>query len=111
MNTDLVWYVAYGSNLSEDRFHCYIKGDMPKCSYKMFEGCRNTTLPREVKSEILDRKLYFAENSQSWQGMGVSLISEESSPTAKTYPVKYLIMCDQLEDFAKQEKYTANYRA
>lgn len=106
MNTDLVWYVAYGSNLSQDRFHCYITGGMPEGSDKMFEGCRDTTLPREIKSEILDRELYFAENSQSWQGMGVSFISKESSPTAKTYAVKYLITREQLEDLAKQETST-----
>lgn len=106
MNTDLVWYVAYGSNLSHDRFYCYITGGTPEGSDKVFEGCRDTTLPQAVKREILDRELYFAENSQSWQGMGVSFIRNVTSPTAKTYVVKYLITRGQLEDLAKQETST-----
>lgn len=106
MNTDLVWYVAYGSNLSHERFLCYIRGGTPEGSDKAFEGCRDTTLPREVKPEILDRELYFAENSKGWQGMGVSFIRNESSHTSKTYALKYLITREQLEDLAKQETST-----
>lgn len=102
MNTDLVWYVAYGSNLSNERFLCYIRGGTPEGSDKAFEGCRDTTLPRDVKPEILDRELYFAENSKGWQGMGVSFIRNESSNTSKTYVIKYLITREQLEDLAKQ---------
>jgi len=106
MNTDFVWYVAYGSNLAQDRFHCYITGGTPEGSDKTFEGCRDTALPREVKREILNRELYFAENSKSWQGMGVAFIKNNESPTARTYAVKYLITREQLEDVAKQETNT-----
>ena len=106
MNKELVWYITYGSNLSHERFNCYIAGGTPEGSEKKFEGCRDKNLPRDVKETMLHQELYFAENSASWQNGGVAFIKNEINTNITTLCVKYLITRQQLEDIAKQETST-----
>ena len=40
-----VWYVAYGSNLSRERFCRYIRGGRPEGSERDLPGCRDTSDP------------------------------------------------------------------
>ncbi|CCH80358.1 hypothetical protein BN12_90013 [Nostocoides japonicum T1-X7] len=44
---DLVWYAAYGSNLSLERFHCYVAGGRPPGGRHTYPGCRDASPPRE----------------------------------------------------------------
>ena len=76
-NSDLVWYVCYGSNLCYERFMCYLTGEgsekygvaaRPDCR------CNNPNPPQRIEITILPYPLYFARNSSSWQGQGVAFI-------------------------------------
>src|SRR5205823_6117258 len=42
----LVWYVSYGSNLSAERFHYYIRGGRPPGAARTYPGARDRALPR-----------------------------------------------------------------
>ncbi len=56
-----VWYVGYGSNLSQQRFLCYITGRIPCFGKKKNDGCKkNQTLPADNKPIIIHYPLYFA---------------------------------------------------
>ena len=65
-NDRLVWYVAYGSNLQEERFMRYINGD---CDRK---GCNDKTPPRKSIPVIIPGERYFAKSSSRWQNKGVA---------------------------------------
>ena len=38
-----IWYVAYGSNLSRERFCTYLRGGRPDGSERDYPGCRDTS--------------------------------------------------------------------
>ena len=40
-----IWYVAYGSNLSRQRFHHYLRGGRPHGNDREYPGCRDTSDP------------------------------------------------------------------
>lgn len=107
--SNLVWYAGFGSNISKDRFHCYIEGGKPEGNFKNHEGCRNKDLPKEEKSLIVNHELYFAKKSRSWKNGGVGFINAERDEAIKTFARMYLITKQQLEDLAKQENNTSNY--
>ncbi len=98
-----VWYASYGSNLCLDRFFCYIRGGIPEGSSKMHEGCRDQTLPKEIKNIEIKRDLYFAKAHSSWGKGGVAFINNEKNNNASTLGRMYLITYDQFVDVVKQE--------
>lgn len=63
-----VWYVSYGSNISENRFSCYIEGGIPEGSEKEEKGCENTTPPKKVKSRAPLSSLFYKGKKQMGQG-------------------------------------------
>lgn len=76
---NLVWYVSYGSNLMEERFHCYIKGGIPAGSNEAEKGCRDHTLPVHNKGCELPYPLYFAKDTSKWGTGGVAFIGHRST--------------------------------
>ncbi|WP_078428051.1 hypothetical protein [Alkalihalobacterium alkalinitrilicum] len=98
-----VWYASYGSNLSKDRFLCYIRGGKPEGSEKVEVGCRDQSLPLKEASHIMHYPLYFAQNSIRWQKQGVAFIGLTEDKQHRTYSRKYLITEDQFFDVVKQE--------
>ena len=98
-----VWYASYGSNLSKDRFLCYIRGGKPEGSEKTEVGCRDKTLPKEDKTYIMNYPLYFAKNSVRWQKQGVAFIGLQEDQQHPIYSRKYLITTEQFMDVVKQE--------
>ncbi|MEB1806959.1 MAG: hypothetical protein LPK26_06625 [Bacillaceae bacterium] len=98
-----VWYASYGSNLSNDRFLCYIRGGKPEGSDKEEVGCKDQSLPLKQRSHIMYYPLYFAKNSDRWQNQGVAFIGLSKDENHKTYSRKYLITEDQFFDVVKQE--------
>ena len=59
---DLVWYAAYGSNLSFKRYKRYIA------------KCQSDSVPVKNKPIIIPHQLYFAQRSEKWKNMGVAFI-------------------------------------
>ncbi len=99
---DYVWYASYGSNLFEDRFHCYISGGTPEGSTFAEIGCTNTTLPLKETSISIPYELYFSKFSKRWQG-GVAFIDTVRNPSARTYGKMYLITGEQFQEIVQQE--------
>jgi hypothetical protein len=96
-----IWYAAYGSNLSEARFLCYIYGGKPDGSTSANEGCREKLLPVAKESLTIEGKLYFAKDSSSWGEGGVAFIDPESP--GKTLGRIYKIRYNQFLDIFAQE--------
>ncbi|MFD1385302.1 hypothetical protein ACFQ4Z_00700 [Oceanobacillus oncorhynchi subsp. oncorhynchi] len=98
-----VWYVSYGSNISENRFSCYIEGGIPEGSEKEEKGCENTTPPKKVKKAELPYPLYFTKEKSKWGKGGVAFIGHKSNKDTKTYARKYLITDEQFGEVVEQE--------
>ncbi|WP_163538713.1 hypothetical protein [Gracilibacillus sp. YIM 98692] len=103
MSKQYVWYASYGSNLSRDRFLCYIKGGRPRGSEKEEVGCRDQSLPIDESTYIMHFPLYFAKESERWQRQGVAFIGLKKDEKSYTYSRKYLITVEQFMDVVKQE--------
>jgi len=98
-----IWYASYGSNLLEERFHCYIRGGQPNGSSKMYSGCTNKSLPTDNKPISIHHELYFANKSKSWNGSGVGFIKTEFDESKITLGRMYLITIEQFIEVVKQE--------
>lgn len=101
---DLVWYAGYGSNLSQDRFACYISGGVCAENGKSYDGSDDPTPPRATRNRGYAGQLYFGNNSPSWGGSGVAFYDPE--PKDKDYRVYmklYQITRQQLHDVQDQE--------
>jgi hypothetical protein len=60
--TPLVWYAAYGSNVCQDLFLCYIRGGTPAGSKRNYVGCSDNSLPRDARPITIPHRL-----SLRWQ--------------------------------------------
>ncbi len=98
-----VWYVSYGSNISKDRFACYIEGGIPEGSEKEERGCKNTTPPKKTTKAILPYPLYFMKEESKWGKGGVAFIGHEPDKDTRTYARKYLITDEQFGEVVEQE--------
>ncbi|SHG74966.1 hypothetical protein [Ornithinibacillus halophilus] len=99
-----VWYASYGSNISEDRFLCYITGDTPPGSTKAERGCRDNTRPMDSAEVNMPYPLYFAKKRSKWGEGGVAFIDHKKSEAANaTVGKMYLITDEQFADVVAQE--------
>jgi len=105
----LVWYVAYGSNLLEDRFSSYIIGGQPEGAQKIYDGCRDKTLPSRSKPKKINYEIYFAKNSSVWENGGVCFLNTNNNKSKIAYTKMYLVTRQQIEDIAKQETNSTNF--
>lgn len=104
MTSELVWYVAYGSNLCAARFSCYLGGGIPPGAAWDYPGCRDRRPARESMSLLLPGSLYFAGESSVWTG-GMALYDHETP--GPTFGRGYLITAEQFADVAAQEMHQA----
>lgn len=97
---DLIWYAAYGSNLSQDRLMHYLAGGQPQGAKRSYAGARDPSRPRATKSLLLPGEVYFAWQSTTWGG-GVAFYD----PTVHGASAgrAYLITASQFADIAAQE--------
>lgn len=98
-----VWYVSYGSNMSEARLAAYLEGGVPPGGNRANPGAHDSTPPRRSVPVDLPGALYFAGESRQWHG-GVAFYDHDSEggPTAAR---AYLITAQQFADIAAQETY------
>ncbi len=102
-----VWYVSYGSNLSEARLAAYLEGGVPPGGNRANPGARDRSLPRRSAAVELPGALYFSGDSPQWGG-GVAFYDHaargvgEGGPTAAR---AYLVTAQQFADVAAQEMY------
>jgi hypothetical protein len=98
-----VWYAAYGSNLAEDRFLCYIRGGRPCGGKHRLAGCRDKTPPAQSRSHQLPLRLFIGGRSQTWDGHGVAFVGTRRRPDQTTWVRIWLVRTSQLEDVVAQE--------
>ncbi len=97
-----VWYVSYGSNMSSERFTCYLAGGCPPGGSRPNPGARDATPPARSVPLDLPGTTYFAGDSTQWGG-GVAFY-DHATP-GRTAARGYLITRAQLADVAAQEMY------
>lgn len=99
----LVWYAAYGSNLSYARFTTYLAGGTPEGRTRPQAGASDPTPPAADRPYLLRRPLVFARDAPSWGGGGVAFVGADEDPDALTYARIYLITAGQLREVHAQE--------
>lgn len=95
-----VWYVAYGSNLSRERFCRYIRGGRPDGSERDLPGCRDTSDPVDSFGVLIDGGVYFAGHSSGWRA-GMAFYDPRA--TGEVAARAYLITAEQFADVLAQE--------
>lgn len=104
-----VWYLAYGSNMSGDRFSRYIRGGRAKGSALGNQGCRDKQLPpcmtgaSPVKRAVILHRLYFSHYSNFWNHGGLAFIEDQPIEGARVYCRLYSVTAQQLADLWAQE--------
>ena len=98
--TDLVWYVAYGSNLSAERFGCYLAGGRPHGSLRTYDGCRDPSLPRRTAAVWLRGSLGFGGESRVWRG---GMAFYDPGGDGRVAARAYLVTFAQFGDILAQE--------
>jgi hypothetical protein len=98
----VIWYAAYGSNLSRDRFDCYLNGGTPDGAKHAYPGCRDASEPKDDRAGEIDAELAFGGTSLTWGG-GVAFVSPEQGHATKVR--MYLITLEQFEDLVAQENW------
>jgi hypothetical protein len=97
---DLVWYVAYGSNMRAARFGCYISGGRPSGANRTYLGCRDPSPPRRDIAIQLAGGLTFAGQSRVWGG-GVAFYNPHAD--GEIAARAYLLTFGQFSDVVAQE--------
>ncbi len=98
-----IWYAAYGSNLSRERFDIYLNGGTPDGATHTYPGCRDSSDPSDDRSlEIDGLELCFGGLSQTWGG-GVAFV--RAAAGAKVKARLYLITHEQFLDVVAQENW------
>ncbi len=96
-----VWYACYGSNISSERFACYIRGGVCRRNGRNYKGCGDKTMWKDSMILEMPGRMYFANHSSSWQQGGVSFFMPDRG--GKTVMRLYLITYGQLKEIQGQE--------
>ncbi len=107
-DSDEVWYAAYGSNLQAKRFRCYLEGGCCEENGRTYPGCRDKTLWKESICRDFTGRMYFGNNSGSWNGGGVAFYSHGAGRD-KVKMRLYKITRGQLHDIREQEGPSDNW--
>jgi hypothetical protein len=95
-----VWYAAYGSNLSRERFLTYVRGGRPAGATRTYPGARDRSLPSAEVAFAMPGQLFFGWESPTWGG-GIAFYdtTSEGSVLARAYRLTE----QQFADVAAQE--------
>ncbi|MEU7983029.1 histone deacetylase [Micromonospora sp. NPDC049081] len=99
---ELLWYVAYGSNLHAARLGWYLAGGRPPGGLRSYPGCRDCRPPRRTRPVLVPGGIYFAGESRAWTG-GMAFYDPELPGVAAARG--YLLTRAQFADLAAQEMY------
>lgn len=100
--TTHVWYAAYGSNLSPQRFDCYVSGGRPEGAQRTHTGCRDTSMPTGCRPIQLPGRVIFGEESGVWGGGMAFYDPQGDGPSLAT---AYRLTLEQFEDVWFQERH------
>jgi hypothetical protein len=95
-----VWYAAYGSNLSRERFLTYVRGGRPAGAARTYPGARDPSLPSAEVAFTMPGRMFFGWESPTWGG-GIAFYdsTSEGSVLARAYRLTE----QQFADVAAQE--------
>jgi hypothetical protein len=96
----LCWYLAYGSNLQQERFACYLGGGRPADAARTYVGARDTSVPRRWEPLRVPGRMVFAGESLVWGG-GVAVLDPRGP--GEVAGRAYLLTLEQLDDVVAQE--------
>jgi hypothetical protein len=100
---ELVWYAAYGSNLSRERLRLYLEGGCPPGRIHGHPGCADPSPPRADHPAVLPLPLRFA-GAGGWGG-GVAFVDPDPRPDVRTYARLWLLTRGQVADLVAQERH------
>lgn len=95
-----IWYAAYGSNLSRDRFLHYLRGGRATGALRALDGARDDSPPTGDQPVVLTGRLRFGWVSPTWGG-GVALYGPAAA--GRVLARAYRITAGQFSDVAAQE--------
>ena len=95
-----LWYVAYGSNLSRERFDCYLRGGRPAQARRNYPGCRDPQSSQADAPVLIPGGLRFVGESSVWGG---GLAVYDSAAEGEVAARAYLISAEQFVDVLAQE--------
>ena len=99
---DAVWYAGYGSNLSKERFLCYIKGGVCQENGREYPGCANNQLVSDADDHAwFPGQMYFGNESGTWNHKGVAFYDPNVS--GRTFMRMFKVTRQQLRDIQEQE--------
>lgn len=105
---DIVWYAVYGSNLSKERFLCYVKGGYCKANGTHYKGCTNKQLVSDKDDHAwFPGRMYFGNESGTWNHKGVAFYDQNAS--GKTYMRMYKVTRQQLREIQRRECASADW--
>lgn len=98
-----VWYACYGSNLSLARFRVYLEGGRRSEGAKPDPPCAAGAAISGDRPLMINRRLYFAGASASWNGGAVAFVEMSPTEPAPTYGRMFLLTLGQLRHVIGRE--------
>jgi len=98
---ELVWYVAYGSNLLHRRLMVYLAGGTLDGNSHSYRGCRDRTPPRGLQPTSIPHPLVFCGTSARWGNGGTAAV--DVAARGHSIAVAWLVRRIQFEDLVAQE--------
>jgi hypothetical protein len=96
----LLWYVAYGTNLSSARFRVYLQGGRPAGGARDYPGSRDSLAPERDVALMIPGGIRFVGVSSVWGGgMAIYDARADDEVAARAY----LISAEQFVDVLAQE--------
>lgn len=100
----LVWYSCYGSNLSEERFNCYLRGGHVKGMSRPCVGARDPTPAEKSLVLWMPYRVFFAHAMNSaWGYGGVAMLDVTPNRMHKSFMRLYKVTLQQFNDVIAQE--------
>ena len=103
MIEDLVWYVAYGSNMDRSRLSVYLGGDVHLGAASTHDGARDQRPPLADAPHRLPLEFFFAGRSTRWAGAVAYCSAGAPGPAGPVLGRRWLLRRGQLEDLVRQE--------
>ncbi len=108
MAHDIYWYCCYGSNLSRDRFLCYIKGGTPRFGKTRGRGCDDKKFMDISRPFKIHHNLYFGlpkgrKATGNWGEGGVAFLDRGESSEHTTLCRLWKVTSEQFSQIMKQE--------
>ncbi len=81
-----IWYACYGSNLSAERFHTYLRGGPVPGGTDVQIGARDPALPTEEGTLLTSWELHYGRYSERWGGGAAFLVSPAENAQTPASP-------------------------